>query len=75
VRQAVEAQIKAREIVGAVEQHIVSTALASVERMTCRLGPATVVTAVLTEALAAIKTERELRSGVSRSAAKATRAV
>ena len=73
VRQALDAQLKAREFVDASSQHIVSMALASVERMASRLGPATVVTALLTEALEAIKTERELRVSVSRSAAKATR--
>jgi len=73
VRQALDAQLKAREFVDASGQHIVSMALASVERMASRLGPATVVTALLTEALDAIKTERELRVSVSRSAAKATR--
>jgi flagellar assembly protein FliH len=72
-RQALDAQLKAREFVDASGQHIVSMALASVERMASRLGPATVVTALLTEALDAIKTERELRVSVSQSAVKATR--
>jgi hypothetical protein len=73
VRQALDAQLKARQFVDASEEHIISMALASVERMASRLGPATVVTALLTEALDAIKTERELRVSVSQSAAKATR--
>lgn len=73
VRQALDAQLKAREFVDASDQHIISMALASIERMASRLGPATVVTALLTDALDALKTERELRISVSHSAAKATR--
>jgi flagellar biosynthesis/type III secretory pathway protein FliH len=75
VRQVLEAQLKAREFADASGQHIVSMALASVERMASRLGPATVVTALLTDALNTIKTERELRVRVSQSAVKATRAM
>jgi flagellar biosynthesis/type III secretory pathway protein FliH len=75
VRQALEAQVKAREFVDASRQQIVSMALASVERMAARLGPATVVTALLTDAMDAIKTERQLRVNVSQSAVKATRAM
>jgi flagellar biosynthesis/type III secretory pathway protein FliH len=75
VRQALEAQLKAREFVDASGQQIVSMALASLERMACRLGPATVVTALLTDAMDAIKTERQLRVNVSQSAVKATRAM
>jgi flagellar biosynthesis/type III secretory pathway protein FliH len=75
VRQALEAQVKARQFIDASTQQIVSMALASVERMASRLGPATVVTALLTEALDEIKTERQLRVNVSQSAAKATRAM
>jgi len=75
VRQALEAQLKAREFIDASGQQIVSMALASVERMASRLGPATVVTALLTDAMDAIKTERHLRVTVSQSAVKATRAM
>src|SRR5205823_5273998 len=75
VRQALEAQVKAREFIDASRQQIVGMALATVERMASRLGPATVVTALLTDALDEIKTERELRVNVSQSAAKATRAM
>lgn len=75
VRQVLEAQLKAREFADASGQHIVSMALASVERMASKLGPATVVTALLTDALHTIKTERELRVRVSQSAVKATRAM
>jgi flagellar biosynthesis/type III secretory pathway protein FliH len=75
VRQVLEAQQKAREFADASGQHIVSMALASVERMASKLGPATVVTALLTDALDTIKTERELRVRVSQSAIKATRAM
>ena len=75
VRQAMEAQLKAREFVDASTQQIVGMALACVERMASRLGPATVVTALLTEALDEIKTGRQLRVNVSHSAAKATRAM
>jgi flagellar biosynthesis/type III secretory pathway protein FliH len=75
VRQALEAQLKAREFVDASRHQIVGMALASVERMASRLGPATVVTALLTEALDEIKTERQLRVSVSQSAVKATRAM
>jgi flagellar biosynthesis/type III secretory pathway protein FliH len=74
-RQALDAQLKAREFVDASGQHIVSMALASVERMASRLGPATVVTALLTDAMDAIKTERQLQVNVSQSAVKATRAM
>jgi len=75
VKQVLEAQLKAREFADASGQHIVSMALASVERMASKLGPATVVTALLTDALDTIKTERELRVRVSQSAIKATRAM
>jgi flagellar biosynthesis/type III secretory pathway protein FliH len=75
VRQALEAQLKAREFVDASGQQIVSMALASLERVASRLGPATVVTALLTDAMDAIKTERQLRVNVSQSAVKATRAM
>lgn len=75
VRQALEAQLKAREFVDASGQQIVSMALASVERMASTLGPATVVTALLADAMDAIKTERQLRVNVSQSAVKATRAM
>jgi flagellar biosynthesis/type III secretory pathway protein FliH len=74
-RQALDAQLKARKFVDASGQHIVSMALASVERMASTLGPATVVTALLTDAMDAIKTERQLQVNVSQSAAKATRAM
>jgi flagellar biosynthesis/type III secretory pathway protein FliH len=74
-RQALDAQLKAREFIDASGQHIVSMALASVERMASRLGPATVVTALLTDAMDAIKTERQLQVNVSQSAVKATRAM
>ena len=75
IRQALEAQLKAREFVDASWQQIVRMALASVERMAATLGPATVVTALLTDAMHAIKAERRLRVNVSQSAVKATRAM
>ena len=75
VRQALEAQVKAREFVDAAEQQIVSVALACVQRVASTLGPATVVKAMLVDALKAIKTERQLQVSVSQSAAKATRAM
>ena len=75
VRQALEAQTKAREFVDAAEEHIVGMALACLQRVASTLGPATVVTAMLIDALGAIKTERRLQVSVSQSAAKATRAM
>jgi flagellar biosynthesis/type III secretory pathway protein FliH len=75
VRQALEAQVKAREFVDSAGQHIVSMALASVQRMASTLGPANMVTALLADALGAIKTERQLQVSVSQSAVKATRAM
>ena len=75
VRQALEAQLKAREFVDASGQRVVNMALASVERMASTLGPATVVTALLADAMHAIKAERRLRVNVSQSAVKATRAM
>lgn len=75
VRQALEAQVKAREFVDAAGRHVVSMALASVQRMASTLGPATMVTALLTDALDTIKTARHLRVNVSQSAVKATRAM
>ncbi len=73
VRQALEAQRKAREFVDASHDRIVAIALAAIERMATGLGPATVVTSLLTNALAKIQTERELRVNVSQSAIRATR--
>ncbi len=73
VRQALEAQRKAREFVDASHDRIVAVALAAIERMAAGLGPATVVTSLLTNALAKIQTERELRVNVSQSAIRATR--
>src|SRR5579864_9182093 len=75
VRQALEAQVRAREFIDASTQQIVSMALACVERMASKLGPANVVTALLTDALDEIKAERNLRVNVSQGAAKATRAM
>ncbi len=75
VRQALEAQVKAREFVDAAGRHIVSMALASVQRMASTLGPATMVTALLADALQGIRTARLLRVNVSQSAVKATRAM
>jgi len=75
VRQALEAQAKAREFVDESGQRIVSMALASIERMASTLGPATMVTALLTDAMDSIKAERKLRVKVSQSAVKATRAM
>ena len=75
VRQALEAQIKAREFVDAAEQQIVSMALACLQRVASTLGPSTVVIAMLNDALSAIKTERRLQVSVSQSAAKSTRAM
>ncbi len=75
VRQALEAQRKAREFIDASGQHIVAMALASIECMACMLGPATVITAILTEALETLKTQRQLRVSVSQGAVKATRAM
>jgi flagellar biosynthesis/type III secretory pathway protein FliH len=75
VRQALEAQIKAREFVDAAEQQIISMALACVQRVASTLGPSTVVMAMLADALQAIKTERQLQVSVSQGAAKATRAM
>src|SRR5262249_8467953 len=75
VRQALEAQVKAREFVDAQGQQILSMALASVERMALTLGPATMVIALLTDAMDSIKAERQLRVKVSQSAVKATRAM
>jgi flagellar biosynthesis/type III secretory pathway protein FliH len=74
-RQALEAQLKAREFVDDSGQHIVSMALASIERIAATLGPATVVTALLSDAVDAIKAERHLQVHVSQSAVKATRAM
>jgi flagellar biosynthesis/type III secretory pathway protein FliH len=74
-RQALEAQLRAREFVDASGQHIVSMALASIERIASTLGPATVVTALLVDAMDAIKAERYLQVLVSQSAVKATRAM
>jgi flagellar assembly protein FliH len=73
VRQALEAHTRSREFVDSAQQHIISMALASVEMLASRLGSATVVTAILTEALEGIKAERQLKVSVSRGAAKATR--
>jgi flagellar biosynthesis/type III secretory pathway protein FliH len=75
VRQALEAQVKAREFVDAAGRHIVSMALASVQRMASTLGPATMVSALLADALQGITTARQLRVNVSQSAVKATRAM
>jgi flagellar biosynthesis/type III secretory pathway protein FliH len=75
VRQALEAQIKAREFVDAAEEQIVGMALACLQRVASTLGPSTVVTAMLNDALSAIKTERRLQVSVSQSAAKSTRAM
>ena len=75
VRQVLDAQVKAREFVDASEQHIIHMALASVERMASKLGPATLVTSLLADALDAIQIERQLKVTVSQSAAKATRAM
>ena len=75
VRQALEAQMKAREFIDASEQQIVNMALACIERVASTLGPVTVVTALLTDALKAIKTGRQLRVNVSQGAANATRAM
>ena len=74
-RQALEAQLKAREFVDASGQHIVSMALASVERIASTLGPATMITAMLIDAMDEIKAERYLQVLVSQSAVKATRAM
>lgn len=73
VRQALEAQTKAREFVDAAEQQIVSMALACVQRVAGTLGPVGVVMALLTEALQEIRTGRQLKVRVSQGAAKATR--
>ncbi len=73
VRQALEAQTKAREFVDAAEHQVVMMALACVERVAASLGPGNVVMALLTEALQEIKTGRQLKVRVSQSAAKATR--
>ena len=73
VRQALEAQLKAREFVDASGQQIISMALACMERVASELGPTAVLEALLTDALEAIKAERRLRVSVSRTAAKATR--
>ena len=75
VRQALEAQVKAREFVDAAEEQIVGMALSCLQRVASTLGPATVVTALLVDALSAIKSERQLQVSVSQSAAKATRAM
>jgi flagellar biosynthesis/type III secretory pathway protein FliH len=75
VRQALEAQIKAREFIDAAEQQIVRMALACLQRVAPTLGPGTLVTALLTDVLRAIKNERQLQVSVSQSAAKATRAM
>ena len=50
-------------------------ALVCLRRLAATLGPGTVVTALLTDALRAIKTERQLKVSVSQSAAKETRAM
>ena len=73
VRQALEAQVKAREFVDAAEEQIVAMALACVQRVAATLGPGSVVIALLTEALQEINTGRQLQIRVSQSAAKATR--
>lgn len=73
VRQALEAQRKAREFVDASQDQIVTMALATIQRIASTLGPATVVTALLFEALEDIKAARRLRVNVSQSAVKATR--
>jgi flagellar biosynthesis/type III secretory pathway protein FliH len=75
VRQALEAQRKAREFVDASTDHIVSTAMASIERIASTLGPANVVSALLIDAIDALKTGRKLRVNVSQGAVKATRAM
>ncbi len=75
VRQALEAQTRSREFVDSAQQHIVSMALASLESVASRLGSATMVIAMLTDALEGIRTERQLKISVSRGAAKATRAM
>src|SRR5438309_1988131 len=65
VRQVLEAKVKAEAFVDASKQHIISMALASVERMASKLGPATVVTSLLTNALDTINVERQLQVNVS----------
>jgi flagellar biosynthesis/type III secretory pathway protein FliH len=75
VRQALEAQRKAREFVDASRQHIVSMAMAGIERIAATLGPANVVSALLMDAIDELKTERKLRVNVSQGAVKATRAM
>jgi flagellar biosynthesis/type III secretory pathway protein FliH len=75
VRQALEAQVKAREFIDSAEEQIVAMALACLQRAASTLGPATVMTALLTDALRAIRTERQLKVSVSQGAAKATRAM
>ena len=75
VRQALEAQLKARQFADAFGEQIVDLALACVERMASTLGSATVVTALLTDALGAIRAQRILQVTVSQSAVEATRAV
>ena len=73
VRLTLEAHTKSREFVDSAQQHIVNMALASLESVASRLGSATVVTAMLSDALEGIKAERQLKVSVSRAAAKATR--
>jgi flagellar biosynthesis/type III secretory pathway protein FliH len=75
VRQALEAHTVSREFVDSAQQHIVNMALASLESVASRLGSATVVTAMLADALQGIKAERQLKVSVSRYAAKATRSM
>jgi len=73
VSHGLDAHTKSREFVDSAQQHIVSMAVASLEIVASRLGSATMVTAMLTDALEGIKTERQLKISVSRGAAKATR--
>lgn len=75
VRQALEAHARSREFVDSAQEHIITMALASLESVASRLGSATMVTAMLTDALEGIRTERQLKVSVSRGAAKATRAM
>ena len=75
VRQALEAQRKAREFVDSSEQQILNMALASVEHMAATLGSATVVTALLNHAMDTIKAERRLQISVNQSAVRATRSM
>ena len=73
VRQVLDAQVKAREFVDASHERVLAMALASVQRMASTLGPATVVTALLADALEKLQAERQIRVNVHHSAVKATR--